>query len=131
MTTMRYGRHGYRGGEPVATGRGSGKGRPLLVVPALVVLWVATALLMMFMPFAAMASDPCNSASEGLICTARGQALCFQIPWIGGPLLGAAGTIAIVTRMRALRYGAVVVWIAGLITMVSVVGSIADTYHPQ
>ncbi|WP_345676137.1 hypothetical protein [Yinghuangia aomiensis] len=127
MTTT--GEHAYRG-----TGQGvrrKGKGRKALVIPTLLVLWFATGVLMMLLPLAAMASDPCNSAAEGLICTARGQMLCSQIPWTGGPVLAVGGTAAVFTRLRALRYGAVAVWSVGLVVMVMWVNAIAGTYHPN
>lgn len=111
--------------------RWTGKGRKTLVVPTLLALGLATGVLMMLLPLWAMASDSCNSAAEGLICTARGQMLCTKIPWIGGPILAVGGTVAVFTRFRVLRYGAVVVWALGLVAMVRWVSAIADTYHPS
>lgn len=126
---MTRGEHAYDGGgQPV---RWRGKGRRELVAPTLFVLLSATGVLMMVLPLEAMASDPCGSSADGLICTARGQMLCARIPWIGGPILAVGGTIAILTRLRALRYGAVAVWVLGLVAMVKWVGAIADTYHPH
>ncbi|MFI6582748.1 hypothetical protein [Embleya sp. NPDC050493] len=86
---------------------------------------------MLVLPLGAMASDPCGSAADGLICTARGQALCWRIPWFGGPVLAVAGTAAILAPVRALRYGAVLAWAVGLVAMVVWVGEIANSYHPR
>ncbi|MET7303408.1 hypothetical protein [Embleya sp. NPDC005575] len=111
--------------------RAGGGGRVSLVVSALVLLWAATGVLMLVLPVGAMMSDPCESAADGLICTTRGQALCWQIPWIGGPLLGVSGTIAVLAGARAVRYGAVLAWAVGLVVMAVCVGRIADSYHPR
>ncbi|MET7304384.1 hypothetical protein [Embleya sp. NPDC005575] len=50
---------------------------------------------------------------------------------IGGPLLGVAGTAAIVAGARAVRYGAVFAWAVGLVVMTVCVGEIVDSYHPR
>jgi hypothetical protein len=86
---------------------------------------------MFLLPMAAMASDPCDSPADGLICTERGQMLCGQIPWIGGPALAVSCTLGILTRARGLRYAAVLVWLLGLAAMFIAVDMIAGTYHPR
>lgn len=126
MMTRTAGRRGSGGGT-----RAGGGGRGSLVVSALVVLWAVTGALMVVLPFGAMMSDPCESAADGLICTAGGQALCWRIPWIGGPLVAVCGTAAVLAGPRGLRYGAVLAWAVALIVMAACVGGIADSYHPR
>ncbi|MEU0939014.1 hypothetical protein [Embleya sp. NPDC005971] len=129
MTTRTAGRRDAVGGTR-APGTGGG-GRGVLTASALVVLWVATGLLMLVLPLGAMGSDPCGSAADGLICTTRGQALCWRIPWFGGPVLAVAGTAAILARVRAVRYGAVLAWAVGLVVMAVWVWEIASSYRPR
>ncbi|MDI2126929.1 hypothetical protein [Yinghuangia seranimata] len=105
-------------------------GRAWMKALALIPLWSATVFSMMILPLFALMSDPCPSQSTALICTAHGQALCGQIPWFGGFPLAVAGTLAILSRWRTLRYAAVGGWMVGLVVMWAAVSSIADTYHP-
>ncbi|WP_331773016.1 hypothetical protein OG948_57315 (plasmid) [Embleya sp. NBC_00888] len=129
MTTRAVGRRDAVGGMR-ASGAGAG-GRGVVVASSLVLLWAATGVLMLVLPLGAMASDPCGSAADGLICMARGRALCWQIPWFGGPVLAVVGTVAILARVRAVRCGAVLAWAVGLVAMVVAVGEIANSYRPR